>query len=142
MDRAQHAVMVTGRKISSLSDVQDFDMAEQTLELNGEPCRKILSVATGQPSVRWTATVWLHTVHQPATRALHTDTHTLILTQTHIHTGKHRHLVWGVRVEKPSVLALVLKYFQPFMGQALSGHFLGGSTITKITPIRQAHTCG
>ena len=56
-------------------------------------------------------------------------------------------------VEKSSQLALVFKYFGQFMGQALFGHFLGGSTITIITPNvahvpgqhmwpQSAHRCG
>ena len=58
---------------------------------------------------------------------------------------KRRHTsgaVWGMRVEKPSPLALVFQYFRQFICQALLGHFLGGSTITFITPMRQASTCG
>ena len=49
----------------------------------------------------------------------------------HWYTCKRaRKAVWGLRVEKPSQLALVFKYFRKFMGQALLGHFLrlGGST--------------
>ena len=47
-----------------------------------------------------------------------------------------------MRIEKPSQLALFFKYVLQFMGQALFGHFLRGSTITITTPICQASTCG
>ena len=49
-------------------------------------------------------------------------------------------------VQDVTRLALVFKYFRQFMGQALRllrrFRVLGGSTITIITPMPQARTCG
>ena len=45
-------------------------------------------------------------------------------------------------MKTPPRWPLFSSIFGKVMGQALLGHFLGGSTITIITPMRQARICG